>query len=150
MERQHPGGHRVIQLVKGREVDRFIYGMYSAELYPELAAYSHSMYSLELVGNPIAKLITPPTYAGYESEVTEMRIEYVNCIAKKTQIYQLGLAQRTKSLKYLGYTDLRQLGQYYTFSTVNGVTRIYTTVNFLQLANVNRMNKLLDVQRNSP
>ena len=28
-ERYHPGGYRVIELTKGREVDRFIYGMYS-------------------------------------------------------------------------------------------------------------------------
>ena len=28
-ERYHPGGFKVIELTKGREVDRFIYGMYS-------------------------------------------------------------------------------------------------------------------------
>mgnify|MGYP000395063807 CR=1 FL=1 len=74
LEKQHPGGYKVIELVRGREVDRFIYGMYSAELYPELAPYSHSMYSLELVGNPIAKLITPPIYEGFEYDVTQMKI----------------------------------------------------------------------------
>lgn len=34
LEETHPGGHKVIKLMKGREVDRFIYGMYSAELFP--------------------------------------------------------------------------------------------------------------------
>lgn len=33
-EKYHPGGYRVIELVRGREVDRFIYGMYSVELFP--------------------------------------------------------------------------------------------------------------------
>ena len=65
LEENHPGGYRVIQLVKGREVDRFIYGMYSAELYPELKAYSHSDNCLQLVGNPIAKIVIPSTYSGY-------------------------------------------------------------------------------------
>ena len=30
LEETHPGGYKVIRLIKGREVDRFIYGMYSA------------------------------------------------------------------------------------------------------------------------
>jgi len=30
----HPGGRRIIELVLGREVDRFIYGMFSPELLP--------------------------------------------------------------------------------------------------------------------
>lgn len=29
LEETHPGGYKVIQLMRGREVDRFIYGMYS-------------------------------------------------------------------------------------------------------------------------
>ena len=101
------------------------------------------------MGNPIAKLITPPTYDGFEYDVSQMQIQYSSCVAKKTQIYHIGLTQRFKPLKYLGYSDLRQLGQYYTFSTVNGITRLYTSVNFLHTANIYRMNELLKVQRDS-
>jgi hypothetical protein len=77
----HPGGYKVIELMKGREVDRFLYGMYSAELYPELPAHSHSANCLQLVGNPIAKLVVPPTYEGFAFEVTEGQIRYMKCIS---------------------------------------------------------------------
>ena len=81
LEENHPGGYRVIQLVKGREVDRFIYGMYSAELYPELKAYSHSISSLQLVGNPIAKIVTPPTYSGFNGTIVEGKVKLMTCIS---------------------------------------------------------------------
>ena len=32
----HPGGSKVIEIIMNREVDRFLYGMYSAEIFPEL------------------------------------------------------------------------------------------------------------------
>jgi hypothetical protein len=52
----HPGGNRVIETVIGREVDRFLYGMYSSELLPELPPHSHSAHCLKLTGQPLAKL----------------------------------------------------------------------------------------------
>ena len=57
--------------MKGREVDRFIYGMYSAELYPALPPYSHSAYAMQLIGQPIAKLVVPQTYNGFRDEINE-------------------------------------------------------------------------------
>ena len=52
-----------------REVDRFLYGMYSAELFPELPAYSHSSNCLKLIGKPIAVINIPNPYRGYISTV---------------------------------------------------------------------------------
>ena len=122
--------------MKGREVDRFLYGIYSAELYPELAAYSHSAYSLQLIGQPIAKLVIPQTYNGFRDEINEGEIKYKNIVSEKTQIYSLGITLKYGNLKFLGYTDLRQLGQYYSFTIINKITRIYTTVNFLNASNI--------------
>lgn len=38
--------------------------------------------------------------------------------------------------KFRGYTDLSQLGQYYSVTVNSGMTRLYTAVNFLQPANI--------------
>lgn len=77
----HPGGARVIETVVGREVDRFLYGMYSSELMPELPAYSHSANCLDFVGEPVAKLEIPPTYEGFKEEITKVKIGYVRKIS---------------------------------------------------------------------
>ena len=148
-EKEHPGGFKVIELVKGREVDRFIYGMYSVELYPELAPISHSADSMQKIGLPIAKLVCPPTYSGINEEFNVGTIRYLNCISTKTQIYAIGIVQKYIPIVYQGYTDIRQLGQYYSL-TINGkITRLYTAVNFLALSNIHRMDGLLNVERPS-
>jgi hypothetical protein len=73
---------------------------------------------------------------------------YQKCISEKTQIYSFGVVPETGSISYLGYRDPRQLGQYYSF-TINGkTTRLYTSVNFLNVRNLERMNELLDTKRN--
>lgn len=45
----HPGGKKVIESIIGREVDRFLYGMYSSELCPEIPSHSHSRKALALL-----------------------------------------------------------------------------------------------------
>ena len=62
----------------------------------------------------------------------------MNCISEKTQIYAIGLVQEMGHLYYLGYSDSRQLGQYYSL-TLGKITRLYTTVNFLNSGNIARM-----------
>lgn len=52
-------------------------------------------------------------------------------------------------MRFLGYSDARQLGQYYSLTINGSVTRLYTAVNFLNAANMARMNELLKVQRDS-
>jgi hypothetical protein len=136
----------VIQLVRGREVDRFVYGMYSAELYPELPPHSHSAFALQLVGSPIAKLVTPPTYVGFGAEVNEAEIRYKKVVSEKTQIYSLGVVLKYNGIRFLGYSDVRQLGQYYSFTIAKKTTRLYTTVNFLNSENIERMMDVLQIQ----
>lgn len=145
LKAKHPGGYRVIELVLGREVDRFLYGMYSAELYPELLPYSHSASCLQLVGNPIAKIVTPPTFRGFEAEICEADIRYLCEVSGKTQIYAIGLVQKSLPFTYLGYSDVRQLGQFYSLTIDSKTTRLYTAVNFLTSANLELMSELLEL-----
>jgi hypothetical protein len=80
----------------------------------------------------------------------------VHTISEKTQIYQLGLRLKGAALSFRGYTHLEQLGQYYSFTTDDQVTRLYTAVNFLTPNNVALMMKIfpqlksLDFYRHAP
>lgn len=49
VSKHHPGGRKVIQTIIGREVDRFLYGMYSSELLPTVLPHSHSLQALSLL-----------------------------------------------------------------------------------------------------
>jgi hypothetical protein len=60
----HPNGYRIINSVKGMDLDRFIYGMYPAERFPAIPANSHSWKAFDLVGGPIAKIHIPGVYSG--------------------------------------------------------------------------------------
>ena len=73
----------------------------------------------------------------------------MNCISEKTQIYSIGIIQGYRPMRFLGYSDARQLGQHYSLTINGSVTRLYTAVNFLNAANMARMNELLKVQRDS-
>jgi len=59
LSRDHPIGYQVIKTVKGRSVDRFLYGMYTSEKTPSLPNHSHSLRSLALLDRPIAKIVIP-------------------------------------------------------------------------------------------
>ena len=59
----HPGGWQIIDRIRGREVDRFIYGMEPLEKYDTVQRISHTARSISLAGDPIAKLSTPSPYS---------------------------------------------------------------------------------------
>lgn len=54
----HPGGRKVIEEIRGREVDRFIYGSMFTEGNPKMKPFNHPKQSMQIVGPPIAAL--PP------------------------------------------------------------------------------------------
>ena len=60
----HPGGWQIIEGIKGREVDRFIYGMEPLEKYDNVTRISHTAKSMVLAGEPLAKLSIPSPYQG--------------------------------------------------------------------------------------
>lgn len=88
---------------------------------------------MQKIGNPIAKLVMPSTYSGINFEVNDGVIKYMNCVSEKTQIYSIGIVQNYLPLVFLGYTDVRQLGQFYSLTINKKLTRLYTAVNFLSL-----------------
>ncbi len=47
-----------------------------------------------------------------------------------------------ESSQFRGYTDVRQIGQYYSLTINNKKTRLYTVVNFLQPENINLLIKI--------
>jgi hypothetical protein len=57
----HPGGWAIIENIRTREVDRFIYGVDPIELY-NVPRISHSINSINLAGRPLAALKIPQTY----------------------------------------------------------------------------------------
>lgn len=62
-------------------------------------------------------------------------------------MYTLYLRSMIESdeLVYTGYTELCQLGKYYTVNVYNHVTRLYNCVNFLQYHNLEFMRKVMGV-----
>lgn len=65
LRENHPAGFEIIEQLTGREIDRFVYGMYSSEYTPAVLPYSHSARFLDLLGSPIARLIHPNPYTGF-------------------------------------------------------------------------------------
>lgn len=58
----HPGGWNIIEAVRAREVDRFLYGVDPIEKY-DVPKISHSFNSINLAGPPLAVLAIPQTYS---------------------------------------------------------------------------------------
>jgi hypothetical protein len=134
--RNHPNGYRIIESVKGMDLDRFIYGMYPSERFPLVPPNSHSWKSLSLLGSPIAKLHIPALYAGLEDDITEVELPTVQMISDKCSIYELRLKKKEGRFEFKGYTSLRQVGRYYALTVDNKTTRLYTSVAFLDPRNI--------------
>jgi hypothetical protein len=64
----HPAGYEVVDSVKNRDIDRYIYGMYSSEALPEIPKHSHSSKFISLLANPIAKIQIAIPFEGFESK----------------------------------------------------------------------------------
>ena len=61
----HPGGVKIIQHAKGREVDRYLYGVEPMVGIPDVDPYIHSSHSINLAGEPLARI--PPSASPYPS-----------------------------------------------------------------------------------
>jgi hypothetical protein len=46
----HPGGYELIRNIRGREVDRFLYGSEPLESVEKMRLHSHSASSIDLAG----------------------------------------------------------------------------------------------------
>ena len=89
------------------------------------------------------KIAIPPPYRSFEEETVAVRISFISEVSKKTGIYVLGLVAKRDELEFTGYSDVKQLGQYYSFTVNKNLTRLYTAVNFITKQNIQLMNKLI-------
>jgi hypothetical protein len=86
----HPVGYQVLKTVRGRSVDRFLYGMYTSEKTPSLPIHSHSLKSLALLQPPVAKLVIPEVYDHFD-EVLNVRITSEKLISVLSMTHQVTL-----------------------------------------------------------
>jgi cytochrome b involved in lipid metabolism len=66
LQSKHPGGQKVIDLMKKREVNRFLYGYYRPENDHKTTTHVHTKESLSLCGEPIAKIGRVPPMRGID------------------------------------------------------------------------------------
>ena len=133
----HPGGHQIIANIRTREVDRFIYGMESLEIASNVPRYSHTRWAMNLAGKPIARFERINPYSGME-EQNECKILNLRQLSHDSSVYLLELVGSDgKKFKYKGFQHISQLGQYFTLTInkCNTKTRLYTSVNCMNLSN---------------
>lgn len=98
--------------------------------------WSHSYKSFTLLDAPVARLQIPPTFEGLGIVEVECEPPVVRCICEKGRIYQINLRRKEGAFRFLGYTEVAQIGRYFSLSLNDKVTRLYTTVNFLVQENL--------------
>jgi hypothetical protein len=80
----------------------------------------------------VAKIEIPPTFEGFDGTEVECMIPSLKLISKKGNIYQMCLFKKEGfPFRFVKYTDVAQLGRYFSLSINDKTTRLYTTVNFL-------------------
>lgn len=63
----HPGGYELIKSIRGREVDRYIYGTEPLELFHDkMFLHRHTSNALSLAGSPIGILASVNPYTSME------------------------------------------------------------------------------------
>lgn len=140
----HPVGYQVVNSVKNKEMDRYLYGMYTSETSPGLPLNSHSFKSMDLLGEPIGVLSVQSPYAGFSEQPMDVQLKSVSLVSERGKIYQLKVVPKNVSqdLSFSGYSDVAQLGRYFSLSLNNKVTRLYTSVNFLDSRNLQLLQRV--------
>lgn len=64
-------------------------------------------------------------------------------VSKKNQIFVMGLLKEQSEFDFMGYSEVSQLGQYYSLTMNKKLTRLYTVVNFLTRQNISLMNEII-------
>jgi hypothetical protein len=73
----------------------------------------------------------------------------ITTVSEKGQIYQVDLeATSGEDFEFLGYSDIRQLGRFYSLTLNKKITRLYTSVGFLDTRNLAFMQQTVRVVDN--
>ena len=70
----HPAGYQIVEVLKNKEVDRYIYGSCVADELPDVRMWSHSYKSFTLMDDPVAKLDIMPTFDGFDAAEVECHV----------------------------------------------------------------------------
>lgn len=109
----------------------------------------HGFKSLELVGEPIAKLTIPQIYRNLERDFCDVSIKNITVVSEVGQIYQVDLESVDYTpFEYIGYQDVHQLGRFYSLTINKKVTRLYTSVGFLDPRNLAFMQNFVKLSGN--
>lgn len=108
------------------------------ESFQGTSRVSHTAGSLQLAGEPIAKLQNVSPYPSM-SELNLATVSSMHCHDSAKRIYTVYLSSMGHEFAYNGYTQLSQIGQYYAVTINDKKTRLYTMVNFLTSRNVKLM-----------
>lgn len=143
LQHHHPNGYQIVQKINGRELDRFLFGMYENENYPLIPPNSHGFKSLSLLDNPIAHINIPPLYSGHSQNYDEVSLLQTSTVSQKGSIYEIRLGNNAQPFVFQRYTTPEQLGRSYALTLDNKVTRLYTSASFLDPSNINLLRTLL-------
>ena len=143
----HPVGLQVIRSVVNRDVDRYLYGMYSSEKLPEIPEHSHSFRSLKLLNPPVAKLgITSVCSNTITEEEFKVSVDSYTCISRSGDLYEIYLKPLEGTVVFQGYQDPSQLGRFRSLNLDNSVTRLYTNIYFTLRNNTKIMEEIFPEQ----
>lgn len=94
-----------------------------------------------MAGEPIGFLASICPF-GSMDELNDVTLEHMAMPCKSNLIYAPYLVSQEKSFIYQGYSDLSQLGKYYSLTIQNKKTRLYTLVNFIHVSNLELMSRI--------
>lgn len=136
----HPAGSKLIDLVNGREIDRFIYGMSTEESIKNLGGFEHSRCAMTAAGKPILRLKrSTPLFSGMPETGTYFILSAEQYTKDHYVIY---LIEKISSISYVPQPSIGFIGQYFTLYAF-GKTRLYTSVQSMTFENRRFVEELL-------
>lgn len=100
----HPGGYELINNIRGREVDRFLYGSEPLETVDFKKLHSHTSNSIKLAGDPIAVLSSVSPFANMDDMNHVVMDKQLIMPCNVPYIYAPYLKSTSKNFEYKGYS----------------------------------------------
>jgi hypothetical protein len=104
------------------------------EQFPDLETIPHSQLAMRLGGAPLAKFIRRSPYRNI-NESHECFVLRQKKLSEMSPVYFVEIASKGKDFTFDGLTDISQLGQYWTLTISDKITRLYTAINSLHQKN---------------
>lgn len=82
----HPGGFEIVKNIRGREIDRYIYGSEVLESFEKMPVHHHTASSIRLAGEPIGILANTPSFMNMGS-INTVYLQYMGLPCKNKYMY---------------------------------------------------------------